>query len=151
LFPENRFIGNSTVALFCIFLCSFFVSGCLGVQQADLQSWEGRPVVELEKHPVFITLPVVRTKTSDGTEIWNYINGRNIGSCSAGGVVFGSMVDMSTYNTFSNCMQGFAACNNIFYIKNGLVQQYTPIGTGGARCYTDERLRPNFRGTTNIH
>ena len=27
---------------------------------------------------------------------------------------------------------------------------YTPVGTGGARCYTDERARPNFRGATNF-
>lgn len=57
---------------------------------------------------------------------------------------------MATYNSFSNCMQNFAACNNIFYIKDGYVQQYTAIGTGGVRCYTNEALRPGFRGSTNF-
>ena len=47
-------------------------------------------------------------------------------------------------------MQTFAACNNIFYINSGVVTQYTPIGTGGMRCYTDERLRPGFASATNI-
>jgi hypothetical protein len=28
----------------------------------------------LEKQPVFLTMPVVRTTTSDGTEIRNYVN-----------------------------------------------------------------------------
>jgi hypothetical protein len=68
-----------------------------------------------------------------------------------GGSVFnGGAVDMATYNSFSNCMQNFAACNNIFYIKDGYVQQYTAIGIGGVRCYTNEALRPGFRGSTNF-
>jgi hypothetical protein len=40
--------------------------------------------------------------------------------------------------------------HNISYIKDGVVTQYTPIGTGGARCYTDERARPGFAGPANI-
>jgi hypothetical protein len=57
---------------------------------------------------------------------------------------------MATYNTFASCMQSFPACNNIFYINNGIVTQYTPIGTGGAKCFTDERTRPGFSGPTNL-
>lgn len=54
--------------------------GC--VHKADLDSWEGVPVAALDKHPFFLTLPVVRTMASDGTEIRNYVNGKNIASCS---------------------------------------------------------------------
>jgi len=57
---------------------------------------------------------------------------------------------MATYNSFSNCMQKFAACNNIFYIKNGVVERYSAIGTGGAKCYTNETMRPGFSGSANI-
>lgn len=28
--------------------------------------------------------------------------------------------------------------------------RYTPVGTGGARCYTTEQLQPGFRGPTKI-
>jgi hypothetical protein len=31
------------------------------------------------------------------------------------------------------------------------VTQYVPIGTGGAHCYTDDRVRPNFHGPTNFY
>ena len=55
-----------------------------------------------------------------------------------------------TYSQFTNCMQTFAACNNIFYIKDGVVTQYSPIGTGGMRCYTNEQLRPGFVGAADI-
>jgi hypothetical protein len=128
---------------------ALMLASCASVHQEDLQSWVGRPVDELDKHPVFLTMQAVRTRTADGTEIRN-INGRNTASCSGGGTVFAGNVDMATYSRFSSCMQAFAACNNIFYIKDGVVTQYTPIGTGGARCYTDARTRPGFAGATNI-
>jgi hypothetical protein len=118
---------------------------CAAVHQEDLQAWVGQPVDKLDKHPVFLTMQVVRTHAADGTEIRNYINGHNIASCSGGGTVFAGYVNMATYSHFSNCMQSFAACNNNFYIKNGVVTQYSPIGTGGARCYTNEQTRPGCR------
>jgi hypothetical protein len=64
--------------------------------------------------------------------------------------VFAATVSMASYGEFTNCMASFAACNNIFYISNGVVERYTPIGTGGARCYTDERLHPGFNSATNM-
>jgi clan AA aspartic protease (TIGR02281 family) len=115
-----------------------------GVRQEDLQSWVGRPASDLDNQPFWATIPSVRTRTSDGTEIRNYVNGPNVASCSGGGTVFAEYVDIATYRQFSNCMQSFAACNNVFYIRSGVVTQYSPIGTGGTRCYTDERTRPDF-------
>jgi hypothetical protein len=124
--------------------------GCTSVRQTDLESWVGQPVSTLEKHPVFLTMPAVRTVASDGTEIRNYVNGKNVGQCSGGGNIFASTVDFTTYSQFSQYMQSFASCNNIFYIKNGMISQYVPVGSGGARCFTDDRTRPNFRGPTNL-
>ena len=94
-------------------------------------------------------MPLVKTRTSDGTEIWNYVNGANVASCSSGGSLYGMTVNYAVYNGFTSCMQRVAACNNIFYVKNGTVEQYTPVGTGGMRCYTDRRLQPGFSGATN--
>jgi len=78
------------------------------------------------------------------------VNGANIGQCSGLGNVWGTSIDFAAYTQFAGCMQRFAACNNIFYIKDGKVVRYTPIGTGGMRCYTTEQLQPHFRGPTNI-
>lgn len=129
--------------------CALTLASCV-VRPEDQAAWVGVPVVNLDKHPVFLTMPVVKTKASDGTEIRNYVNGRNIGSCTGGGSVFAGTIDFASYNSFSSCMSSFAACNNIFYIKNGRVEAYTPIGSGGARCYTDERTQPSFRGATDF-
>lgn len=136
---------------YTILLTLFCLTACASVRQADLDAWAGQSVSALETHPVFLTIPVVKTKTSDGTEIWNYINGGNLGSCTGGGSAYaGRTMDYATYNSFSSCMSRFAACNNIFFIKEGRVLRYTPIGSGGARCYTDDRVRPNYSGATNF-
>jgi hypothetical protein len=124
------------------------LAACATVREEDTAAWAGRPVADLEKHPVFLTMSLVKTKTSDGTEIWNYVNARNLASCSRGGTIFGT-VDMATYNGFASCMSSVAACNNIFYVKNGIVERFTPVGSGGMRCYTDARLQPGFSKSTN--
>lgn len=120
------------------------------VRQVDLDAWAGQPVVALETHPVFITMPVVKTVASDGTEIWNYVNGADLGACSSSGSVWGTTLSYAAYSKFTSCITRFAACNNIFYIREGQVIRYTPVGSGGMRCYTTEQLQPQFRGPTNI-
>ena len=129
------------------------VTGCINtaaeVRQQDLDAWVGQPVIALELHPVFITMPVVKTTASDGTQIWNYVNGRGVGNCLHSGSILGA-VDYATYLGFNNCMAGFAACNNIFYIRDSRIMKYTPVGTGGLRCYTDESLQPNANAPADI-
>jgi hypothetical protein len=120
------------------------------VRQVDLDAWVGQPVSALETHPFFITIPVVKTTASDGTEIWNYVNGTNLGHCSSGGNIWGKQLNYTSYSQFASCVQRFAACNNIFYIREGKVQRYTPVGTGGVYCYTTEQLQPQFRDSTNF-
>jgi len=135
---------------FLSLVATSMICGCLSVRQADLDAWVGQPVVALETHPIFLTVPVVKTQASDGTEIWNYVNGSNLGQCSGGGSIYSGTVDYATYSKFSSCVQRFAACNNIFFIRDGRVTKYTPIGTGGMRCYTTEQLQPGFSGAANI-
>lgn len=140
------------VCLLRITLCILMatVAGCGTVRQIDLDSWVGQPVAALETHPFFITVPVVKTVASDGTEIWNYVNGAEIGSCSRGGSIFSGPVNFATYTSFSNCVAQTMACNNIFYIKDKVVLRFIPVGTGGARCMTDETLQPKFRSPRNF-
>jgi hypothetical protein len=126
------------------------LAGCASVHQEDLDAWVGHPVSDLEKHPIFLTLPVVQTTAADGTEIRDYVNGRNIASCSGGGTAFAGSVNFATYNSFTNCMQNFAACHAIFYIRNGVIERVSAVGTGGMRCYTNETFRPGFTGVAYI-
>ena len=141
-------MANSKLA--ALLLPSLMTLGCATVRQADLDAWVGHSVLALETHPFFLALPVVKTQASDVTEIWNYVNGANLGQCSGGGTIFGSTVNYATYSSFLTCTQRFGACNNIFFIRDGKVVKYTPIGTGSVRCYTNQQLQPGFSGPANI-
>jgi hypothetical protein len=129
------------------------VAGCATptrvVRQPDLDAWVGRPVSDLDKHPIFLTMRVVKTRAADGTEIRNYVNGSSASSCSTLGSA-NAYLNTADYDSFTNCMQTFEACNNVFYINKGVISRYTPIGTSGAHCYTDDRSRPDFAGATNL-
>jgi len=135
---------------FALALSLLIVTGCAHVRPEDLTAWEGQPVELLDQQPVFLTMRSVRTITADGTEIRNYVNGIG-GTCvESSAVVSGTVVNSATYGQFSSCIAHVAACNNIFYIKAGHVLRYSPIGTGGARCKTNETTSPNFSGAANI-
>ena len=132
-------------------LLAVALAGCATVHTEDLQSWVGRPVSDLDRHPVFLSMTVVKTRTDDGTETRDYVNGRAIASCSGGGSTsLNGYLSLAQYNSFASCSHSFAACHNIFIIKNGVVQQYSPIGQGGAQCYTNDAARPGFSGSVNI-
>ena len=131
------------------FLAILAAAGCGMVRQQDLDAWVGAPVSELDLHPVFATMPVVKTVAADGTEMRNYVNGDTIASCAGSGSAAG-YVNTASYSAFSSCASRRRACNNIFYIKNGLVTGYVPTGSGGAFCYTDSTTQPGFRGTSSF-
>jgi hypothetical protein len=129
-----------------------FLVGCvsLTVRQEDLEAWVGEPVVSLKLHSWFSTKPVVKTTAADGTEIWNYVNTGDSGggNCSLGGAVFVTPVAFDVYLQFMRCMETVPACNNVFFIREEIVQKYSPIGTGGMECRTAKFLQPEFRGET---
>lgn len=115
--------------------------------------WKGVPVEALDTHSRFLTIPMVRTKTSSGIEIRNYVNKKNTSSCvqSAYGSSNAninsssrgraSIMGTSQYNAFTRCSSAIVGCDNIFYIKNGIVLEYAPTG----QCYTDETAQPEAR------
>ena len=124
--------------------------GCASVRKEDQDAWVGVPVSELDLHPVFSTMPVVRTVAADGTEMRNYVNAETLSTCSAYGTVNSKQLTSAQYSAFQSCVSTRAACNNIFYIKEGLVTGYVPTGSGGARCFTDETTHPGFRGAVSV-
>ena len=107
-----------------------FLSACATVQQADLDAWINVPVEALDTHLFFATVPMNRTVSPSGLEVRNYSNMRQ----QCGGMHFGyGLVGM-------DCRQ--IGCNNIFYIKDGLIIKYTTQG----RCRTDYSTRPYWDG-----
>ena len=114
--------------------------GCATVRKQDLDAWVGMPVEALDTHSLFITVPMVKTRTESGIEIRNYANGVDVASCySSGGATTANRYVNA--NTFTTCASNRVVCNNIFYIKDGKVLEYAPTG----RCYTDESVQPQAR------
>lgn len=134
--------------LFAIIGC-FLLSGCsslsvLSVRQVDLDSWVGVPVEALDLHSFWVTIPMVRTITDSGIEIRIYVNKRIATSCfeNAGiNLSKNNTVSYASFLSLQNCISGSVGCDNIFYIKDGKVMEYVPVGN----CYTDESVQPEER------
>jgi hypothetical protein len=134
---ENIFSLKQAMALATV----FFVLGCTTaptVQEHDLNAWVGVSVEALDKHAFFMTVPMFRTKTENGTEIRNYAYAYDFQECfsKAGASNIGDFVNE---DAFIACSSSRIMCNNMFYIKQGKVLEYSPTG----RCDTDEKLYPN--------
>lgn len=129
--------------ILAITMAAAALTGCGGmVRQADLDSWPGTPVEALDMHSFFITVPMHKTLTDSGIEIRNYANGADIQSCySGGGASRNSSGNYVNASTFTNCSSNRIVCNNLFYIKDGIVLEYAPTG----RCKTDASLQPQKR------
>lgn len=116
------------------------ITACATVRKQDLDSWVGVPVEALDTHSLFITVPMYRSVTPSGIEIRNYANGREVAQCfsNTSGSKTGKYVNV---NEFTTCSNVSVVCNNIFYIKDGVVIEYAPTG----RCYTDITVQPQPR------
>jgi hypothetical protein len=119
------------------------LAGCGSmVRQADLDTWPGTPVEALDMHSFFITVPMYKTLTASGIEIRNYANGIDSQSCySGGGASRNSSGKYVNASTFTNCSSNRIVCNNLFYIKDGIVLEYAPTG----QCKTSDKVRPQQR------
>ncbi|MEW8288243.1 MAG: hypothetical protein AB2697_19870 [Candidatus Thiodiazotropha endolucinida] len=120
-------------------IISLSLYACSLVRQEDLDAWVGVPVVALDTHSIFITIPMFRTVTKDGIEIRNYANSRDVASCFNMANASGTTYVNS--QTFSACSSRRVGCNNIFYIKDGYVVEYAPTGS----CYTNKLAQPEPR------
>jgi hypothetical protein len=84
-------------------LASLLLAGCATVRSEDLAAWRGRPVANLDKHPMFATMRMTRTYAADGTEIRNYANGTAHTACAGGGFVHSHAPGMANVSQHANC------------------------------------------------
>jgi len=126
-----------------LIVVSAMISGCVSplvVRQQDLDAWVGMPTAALDTHSYFLTVSMVRTLTDSGIEIRNYVNEREVSTCLGSGHAQAQGKYVNS-NTFSTCYSQSIECNNIFYIKDGVVLEYAPTGN----CYTSELVTPQTR------
>lgn len=132
-------VSARIVVIFAIVLCS----GCATVHQSDLDAWVNVPVVALDTHSFFVTLPMVKTITDTGVEIRVYSNKVGISTCGGSGFKttnspISSAMSYANFTAFQTCSSRLAGCDGVFYIKDGRVIEAKPVG----RCYTNEATRP---------
>ena len=134
-------VGNRMKRILVVILV-LILAGCKTVRPTDLDAWRNVPVEALDTHSLFITVPVIKTITDSGIEIRDYVNKVTVGRCFGNGqgarTDGGPYVSYANYNAFATCSSGMVGCDNIFYIKDGKVIEYKPVG----RCYTDDTVRP---------
>jgi hypothetical protein len=112
------------------------LAACVSVE--DTNAWAGVPVLALDTHSFFATLPMYSTVTDSGVEIRNYPNKIMRGSCFGSGFASGTVFNTVQWNTVRNCTAQERGCDNLFYIRNGRVIEYRPVG----QCRTAAFLRP---------
>lgn len=120
-------------------LAALTLAGCATVRQSDLDAWVGVPVVYLESHSLFSTLPVKVTPAPGGGEIRNYMNGADVQDCSS---TVSAQKNMRFATAQESCVTTRVGCNNRFLVRDGKVVEYRPVG----QCFTDARLRPESWG-----
>lgn len=108
------------------------IMACVHVREEDLVAWKNVPVLELETHPFFSTLPLEKRPLSNGTELWIYSNSVSTAKldCSFG---------VCEVTTETN------GCLNQFFVSRGLVLEYRPVAVNIISCVTNCRLRPISR------
>ncbi len=105
------------------------------VRDSDKAAWRARPVVELETHPLFSTLPREVRPISDGSELWTFSN------C---GAVREQRECKSTLNARGDSVQtkcngggeSTVCCHNQFVVRGGMVEEYRPVGNCMTNCST---------------
>lgn len=110
----------------------------LTVRSTDVAAWPGTPLVNLETHPLFSTLPRHVQAVSDGSELWDFPNcrtGRNPTECRAYGGRWSAAAACEGGEAWRSC------CHNQFLVRDRVVEAYRPVGN----CFTDCSVRPSGR------
>jgi hypothetical protein len=110
------------------------------IHPGDVDAWKGAPIIELERHPFFSTVPPVVQKLSDGSELRthkNCVSSREDIECQ--GVRFGALTQTTCSGEITD-----ACCSHQFFVRGGVVEEYRPVG----RCHTSCSRRPASRPCT---
>lgn len=103
------------------------------VRSIDLETWKGAPLIELETHEMFSTMPRRAQALSDGGQLVTYSEcerWREDTRCTAVGGSSWAVANCSGGNVGERC------CHNQFYVRDGVVGWYRPNGLCFTSCYS---------------
>ena len=132
---------------YIVLLLTLFSIGCAShrVQQEDLNAWQNRDIIELEKHPYFSSLPKEERALSNGQILINYTERRLLSDrttdCINSGTGFiepGMGYGMGT-NLCSQSTITEDNCVHQFIVEGTRIKTYRVVGDS---CTTSEDKRP---------
>jgi len=119
------------------------------VRQVDVDAWQGAPLIELERHPLFASHHRFVQTLSDGTQMWTYqvcTSGYNDVYCGSRATTMRTAPGVANTSVDTRCSGGDywkSCCHNEFNInwQEKKVLTFRPFGN----CYTDCSVRPESR------
>lgn len=140
-----------------LLLLPFLMSFVNKTSHRDISKWHYVPVKALDEHPVWKERAILKTVTSKGKEIRVYMNSTGTGHMSQCMLGYNlaapcaikyhpctkktGVVSEKELNDFLVCSDSdkVQGCNNVFYIEDGIVSRYIPVG----HCITNDELTPD--------
>jgi len=122
-----------------------WLGGCATVEQGDLDAWRGSPVAALETHPYFARMQMTRKLNPDGRESRTFLDTYDYVQC-AGTREATPLGPVGVAPTMNRCETRRVTCSHVFLIRNGVVDEYAPIGA----CHTDASMRPRPAASESI-
>ncbi len=118
------------------------IASCAGysVRQEDVDAWKGVDSDELFTHPKFSTLPRTKQTLKLGVELYNFTNSipqKNDIDCTRRLNAFG---DQDIRCTGGEDYE--ITCNHQFFVKDGKVLRYRPIGSCRTTCSSRPSSKP---------
>lgn len=121
--------------LWWVGLVTLAACGDYEVRQADLVAWRAVPVIELERHPEFSSMPLEKRPLSDGSELWVHTN---CGSSTTPVNCTSAVVYGKTQTTCGGGQTVTQCCHHQFVVRASMVEEYRPVGD----CMTNCSRRP---------
>lgn len=135
---DSSLTGGQNMIRILTLLAFSLLSGCVHkVNTEDLDAWAGVPLIDLETHPFFSTLPLEKRALSNGDELWIFKNAQENTEINCD----------ERYGGKTNCnaSTSFRGCMNQFIVGGGIVKEYRPRPVNIFFCISSCRLRPASR------
>ena len=128
---DEKLIRSIAVPIAAIVLS---LGGCASVQKNTVVSWQGKHSQALETDTFFSGLPLIKTQTDEGSDIWHYLESSNSDDCLSRVSTTGFYSNQTNYKFFARCLRSKDSCSHIFLVKRGLITKYETSVSGKAVC-----------------
>ena len=107
-------------------------------------SWRGRPVLDMEAHPVFSAMKREAQQVSDGATIYHHVRCVQWTDSQQAAPVGGFLTQAIAGPATSTAQHGEACCDRQFVVRAGLIEEYRQVAQGG-ECQAEAKYAPQAR------